>query len=267
MPNILVLGERFIDRYHIGTSTSHSAEVDIPVVKIERTLDLPGGAGNVAANLRALGANVLHMYPPGHWPVKNRLMVGDTQLARWDVDDSVDPYTETILNGISCRNGGLKWFDGVVISDYCKGAITNETITWIDRHFPKIPLFIDTKRDPNLFPDRATFFPNRKEYFQYPKHYDRLNVVFKDSERGLHYNKAGKVIVGCPALARNVVSPNGAGDSVLSAWVYKCLVPGDRPDTIEDIVRFTSIAAAIAVSKPYTSTVTLKEIEDFDHTT
>src|SRR5262245_53864058 len=53
---ILVLGDLMLDRYLWGRVDRISPEAPVPVVEVERETAALGGAGNVAANLRALGA-------------------------------------------------------------------------------------------------------------------------------------------------------------------------------------------------------------------
>jgi D-beta-D-heptose 7-phosphate kinase/D-beta-D-heptose 1-phosphate adenosyltransferase len=53
---VAVLGDVMVDRYLWGRVDRISPEAPVPVVEIERESDSLGGAGNVAANLSALGA-------------------------------------------------------------------------------------------------------------------------------------------------------------------------------------------------------------------
>ena len=53
---VLVLGDLMLDRYVWGRVERISPEAPVPVVEIERETYALGGAGNVAANLRSLGA-------------------------------------------------------------------------------------------------------------------------------------------------------------------------------------------------------------------
>ena len=55
---IAVLGDLMLDRYLWGTATRLLPEAAVPVVDFEKQEEFPGGAGNVAANLAALGAKV-----------------------------------------------------------------------------------------------------------------------------------------------------------------------------------------------------------------
>lgn len=53
---VLVVGDVMIDRYWHGKATRISPEAPVPVVQVGAREDRPGGAGNVALNIAALGA-------------------------------------------------------------------------------------------------------------------------------------------------------------------------------------------------------------------
>ena len=53
-----VLGDLMLDRYLWGTANRLSPEAAVPVVDFVSQSDCLGGAGNVAANLKGLGAHV-----------------------------------------------------------------------------------------------------------------------------------------------------------------------------------------------------------------
>ena len=55
---LLVVGDILLDRYCQGGATRISPEAPVPVVRVDSVTDRPGGAGNVAMNLAALGAGV-----------------------------------------------------------------------------------------------------------------------------------------------------------------------------------------------------------------
>ena len=54
--NVLVLGDVMLDRYWEGPTSRISPEAPVAVVKVEHITDRPGGAGNVALNIAALGS-------------------------------------------------------------------------------------------------------------------------------------------------------------------------------------------------------------------
>jgi bifunctional ADP-heptose synthase (sugar kinase/adenylyltransferase) len=258
MCKILVIGERFTDRYFIGTSTRLSPEAPIPVVNIKEVIQFSGGAGNVVANLQALGAGVAELYQPGHYPIKNRLVSGGHQLARWDQDDTCEPFTALHMK---LSKHLFKDVDGVVISDYNKGAFSSEGVAAIMEMVPQTAtLFVDTKTSPGKYAilnNRTFFFPNMKEWAAHAESYNAMyNVVRKESEHGMTYLARGGRGAYAPALATTVVSVSGAGDTAMAAFAY-AYCNGARPS---EAIEFASRACAVVVSKPYTSVATLDEI-------
>ena len=55
---LLVIGDVMLDRYWHGSASRVSPEAPVPVVKVANREDRPGGAGNVALNIAALGSAV-----------------------------------------------------------------------------------------------------------------------------------------------------------------------------------------------------------------
>ncbi len=56
---VLVAGDVMLDRYWHGGTNRISPEAPVPVVRVEDEESRPGGAGNVALNITALGANAV----------------------------------------------------------------------------------------------------------------------------------------------------------------------------------------------------------------
>ncbi|MHC4894504.1 MAG: bifunctional heptose 7-phosphate kinase/heptose 1-phosphate adenyltransferase, partial [Planctomycetota bacterium] len=57
-PRVLIVGDLILDRYVVGDVSRISPEAPIPILAAGREDDRLGGAGNVAANLRAMEADV-----------------------------------------------------------------------------------------------------------------------------------------------------------------------------------------------------------------
>ena len=53
---VLVLGDVMLDRFVYGSVERTSPEAPVPVMALERTSNIPGGAANVARNVAALGS-------------------------------------------------------------------------------------------------------------------------------------------------------------------------------------------------------------------
>lgn len=256
MKNILVLGDWMTDVWWVGKMRGISAEATIPVIKIITKLTFDGGAGNVFWGLRKLGVRSLLplIQNVSPCPIKNRLVLEDgTQLARWDERDWCEPIEV-------CDTDRRGPWDAIVVADYAKGAITEKYIESIDA-----PMwFVDSRKSPRwwtdlIAPDKITFFPNLKEYAQYHSAFDSMpNVVLKLGPEGLCFRQYGVPLYSEPATARKVVSVCGAGDTVMAAYVMASL-RGDSPATALTVAAF---AGGIACEKPYTSVVTLQELED-----
>src|SRR5436309_6430705 len=56
---VLIVGDVMLDRYWFGDVERISPEAPVPVVKIARSEERPGGAANVARNAAALGARTM----------------------------------------------------------------------------------------------------------------------------------------------------------------------------------------------------------------
>ena len=54
--NVLIVGDVMLDRYVYGDVSRISLEAPVPILAIDREVEMPGGAGNVLRNLTALGA-------------------------------------------------------------------------------------------------------------------------------------------------------------------------------------------------------------------
>jgi len=55
---VLVIGDLILDEFLWGDVSRISPEAPVPVVWVRKENFMPGGASNVANNLRSLGANV-----------------------------------------------------------------------------------------------------------------------------------------------------------------------------------------------------------------
>ena len=146
---VLVVGDVMLDRYWYGSTTRISPEAPVPVVKVTRTEDRPGGAANVALNIAALGAPVQLIGVTGadeaadalteqlhsvgvqtHFQrivsqptiVKLRAMSRQQQLLRMDFEERFNTDTDALLAEV---NSVLDSVKVVILSDYGKGTLLN----------------------------------------------------------------------------------------------------------------------------------------------
>ena len=147
---VLVVGDVMLDRYWFGEVGRISPEAPVPVVKIDRVEERPGGAANVARNAAALGSQVsllsvvgrdeagatlrkllrreritaqLHTDAALSTTVKLRVIGRRQQLVR--VDFETAPSHEALASKLRDFEGLLRGMDAVILSDYGKGGLTH----------------------------------------------------------------------------------------------------------------------------------------------
>jgi rfaE bifunctional protein kinase chain/domain len=173
--HIGVLGDLMLDRYLWGTATRLSPEAAVPVVDFVEQSECLGGAGNVAANLAALGARIsafgiMGEDEPGAalrrclrqagiadqgviadksrvTTVKTRVIARHHQIVRIDRERR-EPVAAPVEEKLFRRLlASLKTLHGLVFSDYDKGLITD---AFADRvlsacHQLQVPVFVKPK--------------------------------------------------------------------------------------------------------------------------
>ncbi|MAH84425.1 MAG: bifunctional heptose 7-phosphate kinase/heptose 1-phosphate adenyltransferase [Rhodospirillaceae bacterium TMED8] len=150
--HVLCVGDVMLDRYVSGNVERISPEAPVPVLQIVSETEMPGGAGNVARNLDALGAQVTLVSCVGidqaanslreqiraelmnceaifisdkNRPtcIKSRYMAGNQQIMRADHEDTEPLTTQTADALMAEATAHLSACDMVVLSDYGKGVL------------------------------------------------------------------------------------------------------------------------------------------------
>lgn len=145
---VLVVGDVMIDRYWYGDTSRISPEAPVPVVKVSKQEDRPGGAANVALNVAALGAaakltgivgrdeaadnlratlssaNIasdFHVVDGKPTITKLRVISRQQQLIRMDMEEAYGPADSSgCLDKMSQLLAGS---GAVILSDYGKGSL------------------------------------------------------------------------------------------------------------------------------------------------
>ena len=170
-----VVGDLMLDRYLWGTASRLSPEAAVPVVDFVEQSECLGGAGNVGANIAALGAKVevfgvvgndeagralqkclraANIMDKGVVPdskrvttVKTRIIARHQQVVRVDHERREPLRYETQEKLLRMLFSALKHLDALVLSDYDKGLVTDD---FADRvlsaaHQLKVPVFVKPK--------------------------------------------------------------------------------------------------------------------------
>lgn len=172
---VLVLGDVMLDRHITGHVGGISPEAPVPVLRVKTERWTPGGAGNVALNLAALGCRValigcagddeardclvnacnhagvdtgeLVTVPGRPTTTKTRVVGGHQQILRFDMecDEALPPEIEQRLVDAATRLIGDA--RAVVISDYAKGTVSASTCRSVIAAARRagVPVFVDPK--------------------------------------------------------------------------------------------------------------------------
>lgn len=190
--HILVIGDVMLDRYWHGNTYRISPEAPVPVVHITETQDRPGGAGNVALNLSALGCQVtllgiigddeagyilekqlqasqvncqFHRLADVPTITKLRVLGQHQQLMRLDFEKALDSLkAENLVPDVSqlLRDNTI---DALILSDYAKGTLHHAAAFILAAKALGIPVLVDPKSlDFSLYQGATLITPNQKEF-------------------------------------------------------------------------------------------------------
>jgi len=188
--SILVAGDIMLDRYWFGDTQRISPEAPVPVVNIRQTEERPGGAGNVALNIAALGARVsltgisgeddaahtlkehlskagvthqIQSYPNIPTITKLRIISRHQQLIRMDFEEKWTDQNPTHF--IHAFKKLLSNVNLVILSDYAKGTLSSAPTLISQAKKAGLRVLVDPKNhDFNLYRGADIITPNFKEF-------------------------------------------------------------------------------------------------------
>jgi len=191
---ILVIGDLILDEYIWGAVDRISPEAPVPVLWANKHDYVPGGAANVAGNIRALDGEVLLVgvvggdlnkevfisqlrkrniptsgifcEPDRHTTVKTRIIAGQQQVVRVDWE-----HTHALSDKLNSRilefvRRAIDKYDAIIIEDYGKGVVNRsllKELISLARGHKKI-ITVDPKEENFQYYRGVTAItPNRKE--------------------------------------------------------------------------------------------------------
>ncbi len=192
----LVVGDLVLDSYIQGVVERVSPEAPVPVVHAKKIFSKPGMAGNVALNLKALGAEVflagrlgndrdgdqfldllvqekincdnVIKIPGYQTPVKQRVIASSQQLLRIDFEEAtkLSPESEKLL--LERIDNVITSVDVIAISDYLKGFLTEGLLKGVIAKAKEnnIPVIVDPKgKDFSKYEGATLVKPNQLEAY------------------------------------------------------------------------------------------------------
>jgi D-beta-D-heptose 7-phosphate kinase/D-beta-D-heptose 1-phosphate adenosyltransferase len=147
---VLVLGDAILDEYLLGECTRISPEAPVPVLRVNTSRRVLGGAANTAANVVSLGGQAtlialvgsdeggrtlrrcasdagieLHGVDHGRATLRKTRVVGhQQQIVRLDYEDIQAPSPAIESEILRLFDASIDACDVVVISDYAKGLLS-----------------------------------------------------------------------------------------------------------------------------------------------
>jgi len=193
--NIMVVGDVMLDEFHWCQVSRISPEAPVPICRVDKTVLVPGGAANVANNIKALSATPylfgvvggdssgeklidalmkidvntdnLLKDPLRPTTLKSRIIAHHQQVVRVDREVS-DLLSEAMSAQFLYK---LKMFgahvDGIVISDYNKGTLTDALLQAVISYGKQknIIVVIDPKGDAfGKYKGASVLTPNFSEF-------------------------------------------------------------------------------------------------------
>ncbi|ABS63510.1 rfaE bifunctional protein [Parvibaculum lavamentivorans DS-1] len=191
---VALAGDVMLDRFVYGHVERISPEAPIPVLRVDEERAMPGGAGNVARNLAALGAEVtflsavgddeagadlkaalereggieaaLTVVPGRTTTQKTRFVAMSQQILRADRETTQPLDAASAERLLAALTSALKDRQVLVLSDYGKGVLTPAFARGAiaAARAAGIPVIVDPKgRDYSLYAGASVVTPNRKE--------------------------------------------------------------------------------------------------------
>jgi D-beta-D-heptose 7-phosphate kinase/D-beta-D-heptose 1-phosphate adenosyltransferase len=267
---------------------------------MQRRVSMPGGAGNVACNLRALGATVIQFGVVGddragrevltlladqgidtygiqvdasrQTTEKQRIVGPDGHLLRVDYEETMDIPELIHTNLLTAILDDILSYDAIIIADYAKGVITKVLADQVLRHAREatVPVIVDTKPTHSSYFDApALVTPNHHEAIEIADSEDitvageRLRELFK-----------APVLVTCGADGMTLFSDTAPFHlDATSEAVVDVSGAGDTVTagaalalaagaSLHEAASISAALAGIAVGKEGTATVTSQELEE-----
>lgn len=286
---ILVVGDIMIDNYVHGDVNRICPEAPVPIMDVEYSYQLLGGAGNVATYLSELGAEVSlygqvgrdqdkgtlksqcafnkikfigHFIGDGYrTTTKNRALGENNQIVfRWD-DEEIRPLENFSKEKLE---KALSESDAVIISDYGKGVVTHEIAEFIIQRHSKV--IVDPKFVPWSHFDGAYIIkPNKKEYESIGNpsvlHYEaatlNTNLIVTLGKNGMNLGRKGSNFTEhVPTDPVDVIDVTGAGDMVSAVLALSAAVDMNLIGSM----RLANIASGIKISQHGTGHISLEKL-------
>jgi D-beta-D-heptose 7-phosphate kinase/D-beta-D-heptose 1-phosphate adenosyltransferase len=312
--NVVVVGDIMLDRFLWGNVSRISPEAPVPVVNVEKEAVYPGGAANVARNLVPFAGGVRIVGRVGEdrdgetlaaileeggidaagvlrcadydTITKTRIVARKQQVVRFD-REKVTPITGDQVERVKrFLQEHADQLDGLIVSDYGKGFITQELVDVIVPIARAAGLVVSVDPNPNNplnWQGVTSVKPNRVEAFReagipeglWTAHSEPLQdemllrvgqnllerwgtdmVQITLGEQGMILFERGGNPHHIPTVAREVFDVSGAGDTAIA--LFTLALAAGAPAV--EAAAISNYASGVVVAKLGTATLTPDEL-------
>ena len=278
---VVVVGDVVVDEFVYGRVARMSREAPVLILEYDSTEIVPGGAGNAANNVAALGGKatlvgVIGRDAPGRrlvaalhrrvdsrylsriqgasTPAKTRILAGGIhsakqQVVRIDrgVAQPVKPGARQAFERAALR--AIQQGDAVLVSDYGSGLITPAFVRTIRRTLKQtprrdglpIPLLIDTRYRLLDYSGLTACTPNESEVEQ------ALGIRINDNQRMLE--RAGREVLARTRVQAALITRGSRGMALFVREVPTVHIPIFGTDSIVDVTGAgDTVVSAVALA-------------------
>jgi rfaE bifunctional protein kinase chain/domain len=261
---VLVIGDLIADEFIYGEVNRVSREAPVLILKYDATEVLPGGAGNAANNVAALGAHaslagiigadgegsrLLQAFPARvdcravvrtsayRTPVKTRILAGGVHSAKQQIvridRETGWPLSPSISRHFAAKlPAALTRCDAVVLSDYGSGLVTPDLAASVTRALarrkgPRIPVLLDSRYHTREYRGLTTCTPNESEVEQ------QLGVHIDDDLAVLE--NAGRTLLTRTGMEALLITRGGRGMALFEPKRPTQHIPIFGSDEVADV--------------------------------
>jgi len=264
---VVVVGDVVVDEFVYGRVARVSREAPVLILEYDSTEIVPGGAGNAANNVAALGGkatliSVIGRDVPGRrvvaalhrrvdsrymsriqgvsTPVKTRILAGGIHSAKQQVVRIDRGVAHTVETGARRKFElaaleAIQQSDAVLVSDYGSGLITPAFVGTIRRTLKRtrrldglaIPVLIDTRYRLLNYSGLTACTPNESEVEQ------ALGIRINDNQRTLE--RAGREVLSRTRMQAVLITRGSRGMALFVRKAPTVHIPIFGTDSIVDV--------------------------------
>ena len=261
---VAVFGDIIVDEFIYGQISRVSREAPVLILEYDSTEIVPGGAGNAANNIAALGgkavalgiagedeqgnrmlevlsksvdANGIVRSPGTKTPTKTRILAGGVHSAKQQVvriDRAARlPIDDEVRRAVSIRlNAEMARCDALLVSDYGSGLVTPPVVEYARRKLSgpgrrQPPVLVDSRYALLQFRGMTTCTPNESEVEQ------MLGIKIGDDAHVLE--KAGRELLKRTGAGAVLITRGSRGMALFQPRTETVHIPIFGSDQIADV--------------------------------